>query len=195
MPVFRRRIEDKIQNAVAGRKTKGKLSRVAEQLNKEAKFMLDEDIDNDPVSRKIDGDPKTIGYFGFEAGDMPVEKLKQVLWEEIKLNPNPKVRKEKGKNAFTFNIKFPQRREVFSKSVLNLPWISKTWVEGVEEGLSGVERFAFMPSRGRSEFGLQLKGEVPNKITPLQDRDYINRIRKNFSENLSKAGLKTKGQL
>jgi hypothetical protein len=188
MPVFTERINAKVQKAANGRRAGEIVDRKANQSIERAKDMLDADVDADPVSRKIEGDPKTIGYFGFEEGELPVEQLKVILDERIKLNQRPR---KIGSNQFAvkreYKIKFPSSREIYSESALNLPWISKTWVEGVEQGLSGVERFAFKPGKGRSEFGIQLKGAVKNQITPLQDSDYIARLAKKFSENLKKA--------
>lgn len=190
MPVFTKRINAKIKNAANGQRAGEIVDRKANQSIERAKDLFDGDVDTDPVSRKIEGDPKTIGYFGFKPDDLPVEQLKVVLDERIKLNDRPR---KIGSNQFAvkreYKIKFPTSREIYGESALNLPWISKTWVEGVEQGLSGVERFAFKPGKGRSEFGIQLKGNVPNQIAPLQDGDYIARLAKKFSENLRKAGL------
>jgi len=189
MPVFKRRIDAKIQKAMRGPKTERVLTRKADEVVRRAKDMLDDDIDLDMVSQKIEGDPKTIGYFGFDSGDLPVEELKRVVDARIDLNRRPKKKVKNKKAEYTYNIKFPSSRDIYSESVLNLPWISKTWVEGVEKGLSDVERFAFKPGAGRSEFGVQLRGKVKDPISPLKDDGYIGRIRNYFSENLKRTGL------
>jgi len=190
MAIFKRRIDAKIQKSLTGQKAKNFMRRKAERQVNIAKSMLDADIDADPVSRKIEGDPKTIGYFGFEGGELPVENLKRVMDSRIGITSNSTVRTRKTASArqatYEFKIKFPNSKDIYSESILSLPWISKTWVEGVERGLGGVEKFAFRPGKGRSEFGLQLKGNVQDQITPLMDEGYIQRIRKYFSENLTR---------
>ena len=190
MPIFKRRIDAKIQKGLAGQKAKNFMRRKAERRVNSAKEKLDQDIDSDFVSKRIEGDPETIGYFGFEAGDLPVEELKRVMDNRIGMGSNSSVRTRKTASArqatYTFQVKFPSSKDIYSEFILNLPWISKTWVEAVERGLGNLEkRFVFRPGKGRSQFGVQLKGYVQNPITPLKDEGYIERIRRYFSENLS----------
>lgn len=188
MPVFTQRINKKLTKVMNSKTVDRAVLRKANSEVRRAKVMLDSDIDADPVSRAIDSDPQTIGYFGFEEGDLPVEALKISLDEKISVDQRVG---RIGSNQFQakrkVKVKFPSSREIYSDPVLKLPWISKSWVEGVEKGLSGVERFAFKPGKGRSEFGIQLKGKVKDPISPLQDSDYIARIRKYFRENIRKA--------
>ena len=190
MPIFQRRIDAKVQKSLTGQKAKNFMMRKAKNKLSIAKSMLDDDIDSDPVSQKIEGDPKTIGYFGFEEGELPVENLKRAMSNRIGMTSKSTVRTRKGKSSrgatYKFKVKFPSSKDIYSEYILSLPWISKTWVEGVERGLSGVEKFAYKPGKGRSEFGFQLKGNVKDPITPIQDDGYIARIRKYFSENLAK---------
>jgi len=189
MPVFKRRIDAKIQKAMRSPRTEANITKKADLAVKRAKKMLFDDIDMDPVSIKINSDPETKGLYGFEPTETPVENLKGVINRRTELNRKPRKRVKNKKAEYTYNIKFPAARDIYSEPVLTLPWISKTWVEYVEKGISGVERFVFKRGKGRSEFGVQYRGNINNTVSPLQDNNYIKRIRGYFSENLRRTGL------
>jgi len=196
MPVFTRRINEKIDRAARSKRVQSLVTSKADQAVETAKRLLADDIDNDPSSRKIDSDPETIGFFGFEPDDQPIEDLKYVIDERIDLNRRPK-KENSGKGvAYKYSIKYPSEGEIYSEGSLNLPWISQTWVEKLQRGIGNMEQFLFFPAKGRSEFGIQGKpaksGSSLNSKVETPDPDYLNRIRKNFSEDLTKAGLKTK---
>ena len=110
MPIFQRRIDAKVQKSLTGQKAKNFMMRKAKNKLSIAKSMLDDDIDSDPVSQKIEGDPKTIGYFGFEEGELPVENLKRAMSNRIGMTSKSTVRTRTGKSSrgatYKFKVKF-----------------------------------------------------------------------------------------
>lgn len=183
MPIFKARIDKKITKAMTGRKARDRaIKKVTRDFN-EAKQSFISDVDSDFASIKVESDPKTIGYFGFDADESPVENLKDTLEEKITLNKRPE-RKKIGKiSSFKFNIKYPSKVEVYNSPNLSLSWTSKSWVQALQEGLGNIERFIFKPGAGRSEFGYQSKGGVNNQ-KENNDASYLDRLRRAFAERL-----------
>ena len=188
MPVFKRRVDAKIAQAAKGRRVQTIVTKEAQRKVELAKASLMSDIDNDPSSIMIETDPEVIGYFGFDTDDQPVDNLKFVIENRIGLNPRPKREKSSDGISYKYNIKYPSRREVYSEGALNLPWISQTWVQKLEEGIGNIEQFLFFAGRGRSEFGIQgrpsKKGKKLNDRAEPRDAGYLDRIRNDFAKNL-----------
>lgn len=196
MPVFSRRINAKVDKAARNKRVHSLVTRKAGLAVEGAKELLAADIDNDPSSQKIENDPETIGFFGFEPDDQPVDELKNVIDNKISLNRRPRTEKSGKGVAYKYKIKYPSANEIYAENALNLPWISQTWVEKLQRGIGNMEQFLFFPAKGRSDFGIQGKpsksGKSASNKVETPDPDYLNRIRKNFSDDLTQAGLKTK---
>lgn len=188
MPVYRRRVNKKILAATQSPKTKAFVTRKADELVDDAKFRFLSKIEQDPSSVRVSSDDYVQGYFGFYDGDQPVSDLQAVFMSEIRLNKNPRVKKKKNSSEYTFNIKYPSVREIYSESSLSLPWISKTWVEALQRGLNNIEHFLLKPRKGRSGKGVQIQSELNNRSEPT-DSEYLRRLRKEFSESLRESGL------
>ena len=152
----------------------------------EAKDRLARDIDQDPSSQKVEYDPKVIGLFGFESSYSPVDNLRASIDSKIDVTTRPKKEKSSNGVAYKYRIKYPQKNQIYGDNNLNVPWVSKSWVELLERGISNVEKFFFSPSQGRSEFGVQGKGDSLKPVSDPTDPDYLDRIRGGFAENLRK---------
>ena len=183
MAIFKTRIDQKITKALSGKRARERATRKVTQNFNRAKEQFISDVDSDSASMKVESDPKTIGYFGFNPDEDPVGNLQNSFEEKITLNKRA-VRKKMGKVvSFKFNIKYPNRTEIYSDPDLSLPWTSKTWVQALQEGLGGIERFIFKPGAGRSEFGYQAKNNINSEKEP-RDSSYLDRLRNAFAERL-----------
>ena len=190
MAVFRRRIRDKLNRAMSLRGEDGKVA--AQRRVDQAKDLLMEIIDKDPVSERILNSNFTRGYFGLLPGNNEVEPLKALIFENTKVTSQKQVRFKGEKGiSISYNIKYPTQNEIYSSENLSLPWTRKTWVEAAQQGLSNISRFLFSEGKGNSGFGIQLKKDTFLR-QEIIDPDYLKRIRLGFSESLTQRGLRTK---
>lgn len=183
MAIFKAKIDQKITKALSGKKARERATkRVTQDFNR-AKEQFISDVSDDKSSRQVESDPRTIGYFGFNTDEDPVGNLQNSFEEKINLNKRG-VRKKMGKIvSFKFNIKYPNRTEIYSDPDLSLPWTPKTWVQALQEGLGSIEKFIFKPGAGRSEFGYQAKNNI-NAGNEPRDSSYLDRLRNAFAERL-----------
>ena len=149
------------------------------------------------ISNTLGGYGDLFGFIGFEAGSDPVLPVKLALESKIKFkSTNLSIiypRNEKGQFATgkrTKNIKIifevPDLND-FDKAAKFQGWNGgRNWVKGIERGISGVPYFADYP-RGRSERGLQLRGQIKNSASDrpsgFKTRPYITEIIENFKKN------------
>lgn len=162
-----------------------------EILTESTKKYLNE-IENHPVSREIadgpdgenisytlDGKENLFAFIGFEAGDKPIEDLKNLIKDNTFLD------KRSTFNSKTFQLKFnvftPSFEEI--KSVTPLPFENgKSWVKGIEDGISGFGYYVYglLFPKSRSKRGIQSQNKVRNgtfKTVKYMSEMYSNFIR------------------
>ena len=112
------------------------------------------------------------GFIGFEKNDRPTEVVRRML-EETEI----RFIKIKG-GVVDFRIFYPSKQELFDSTPL--PWASgRSWLKGIETGLSGLGRYLNIDSENsRSGGGIQSQNKIRSgafKKTP-----YISKILNNF---------------
>jgi len=164
-----------------------------EILTENTKKYLNE-IENHPVSQEIasgpdgenisytlDGKENLFAFIGFEAGDKPIEDLKNLIKENTFLD------KRSTFNSKTFELKFnvftPSFEEI--KSVTPLPFENgKSWVKGIEDGISGFGYYVYglLFPKSRSKRGIQSQNKVRNGT--FKTVKYMSEMYSNFIRNL-----------
>ena len=162
-------------------------------LNEELQKYLN-DIENHPISQELNQGPdgantsNTLGgkenlfaFIGFDAAEKPVENLKKIISNNTFLN-------KKGKfNQKTFELEFdiftPSLEEI--KLETSLPFEEgRSWVKGVEDGISGFGYYVYglLFPKSRSGRGIQSKNKIRSAIyKPVK---YMSEIYANFISNL-----------
>ena len=149
------------------------------------------------ISNTLGGYGDLFGFIGFEAGSDPVLPVKLALESKIKFKStnlsiiyprNAKGQFATGKRTKNIKIIFqvPDLND-FDKAAKFEGWNGgRNWVKGIERGISGVSYYADYP-RGRSERGLQLRGQIKNSASDrpsgFKTRPYITEIIENFKKN------------
>lgn len=132
----------------------------------------------DNISGTIKGGGNLFSFIGFSTGDSPVS----VIRERLK-NINITI-KFKSAEAFEIFVNSPDRQEIFRMSPV--PWAKgRSWVKGVEHGMSGLGRFLYgdYPS-SRSGSGIQVQSSV-KKVT-FSNVKYISSILKKFENDIKR---------
>lgn len=149
------------------------------------------------ISNTLGGYGDLFGFIGFESGSDPVLPVKLALESKIKFKStnlsiiyprNAKGQFATGKRTKNIKIIFqvPDLND-FDKAAKFEGWNGgRNWVKGIERGISGVSYYADYP-RGRSERGLQLRGQIKNSASDrpsgFKTRPYITEIIENFKKN------------
>ena len=88
------------------------------------------------------------GFLGFEKGSQPVAILRDALENSFTLTSKKGrvVRVSKTTFKVEFDIRVPSKMEIYS--VTPLPWTTKSWVQGVEKGITNYSQSVFQPRKG-----------------------------------------------
>lgn len=150
----------------------------------EARKMMLAEFNNHPVTKEIEAGPNaanssgTLGgagnlfsFIGFSAGDRPIDPVRKLLEDSTKLiSVKPKA---KGELDFEILIDLPTKEEIAAASPL--PWAAaRSWVIGIEQGLSGFGQFLVEPGKGRSGQAIQVKGAI--RGGRFRNKKYISQI-------------------
>jgi hypothetical protein len=180
---------------------------IEKQFNKQKEIAI-EDFDSDEVTQELINPEKgnismtlggygdLFGFIGFEAGFDPISPVREALESKIKLIGTDLAknypRNKKGQfargartNVLKVTFEVPEIDD-FDEAAGFQGWNGgRNWVKGIERGISGASTYADYP-RGRSERGIQLKGEVKKSNGPalgFKTRKYITKIVNNFKNN------------
>ena len=128
-------------------------------------------------------------FIGFSAGSNPTAIVRSFL-ESIKLKSKaPRIRQKGSRATFEYDIQGGQKEELFDLTKDDVGWMGKSWIKGVESGLSGLgayiywkKNMGFPPSRSGAgvQSNTKLRGGSyrPTKyIGSLLDK-FMKRLRK-----------------
>jgi hypothetical protein len=155
------------------RKLRGRLGKVLRAKTvkdvEKAKSLMLAQFDNHPVTREIKAGPQSqntsqtlsgvgnlFSFIGFGEGDQPTDPVRRILEQSTRLIA---LRPVRGKIEFEVVIEIPSRSDV--AAVSPIPWAAaRSWVVGIEQGLSGLGQYLVKPGAGRSQGGIQIKGRI-----------------------------------
>ena len=146
------------------------LRRIRDQVNEAQREML-MDFENHPITREINSGPEannesgTLGgygnlfsFIGFEYGSDPIAPVRKILQKALKIKTLPSSHRS---ILLKFQVELPSKEDIFKNTPM--PWADgRSWVEGIERGISGLGKYLNVNSRkygnaSRSETGLQVK--------------------------------------
>ena len=155
--------------------------------------------DGENISNTLGNYGNLFGFIGFESESdpHPITPVRLALESKIKFKStnlsiiyprNARGQFATGKRTKNIKIIFqvPDLND-FDKAAKFEGWNGgRNWVKGIERGISGVSYYADYP-RGRSERGLQLRGQIKNSASDrpsgFKTRPYITEIIENFKKN------------
>jgi len=112
-------------------------------------------------SSLLGGRGNFFGFLGFHQGDQPVQIIRNILEDHIKVRNTKGKLKKVSQTSFLweFDIDIPSKTEIYA--VTPMPWSSKSWVKGVERGVTNYAKTVFRDSeRSRSGIALQSKRNI-----------------------------------
>ena len=180
----------------AGRNLKVTSNIVKTEVDKKIKKSQDDlvrEYENHPVTKEIDAGPNasnssgTLGgkgnlfsFIGFNRGDNPTAPVKARLARPIKSKVS--------KGSFgLFKVEVDAATKQELEEVSPIPWsIGRSWLDGIEKGISGLGRYLFKGSNlksSRSGTALQVTNSKGGRF---QNTSYISKMLNNFYKRLSK---------
>jgi len=112
-------------------------------------------------SSLLGGRGNFFGFLGFNQGDQPVQIIRDILEDHIKIRNTKGKLKKVSPTSFQweFGIDVPSKTEIYA--VTPMAWSSKSWVKGVEGGITNYAKTIFRDSeRSRSGIALQSKRNI-----------------------------------
>jgi hypothetical protein len=157
-----------------------------------AKRMMLKEFDRHPVTQEIEAGPRAVNisntldgygnlfsFIGFEAGENPTDKLRNLL--EVATQFRQTIYRQ---GVWYFKISLPDKGAI--ENVTQMPWEKgNSWAYGVETFISGLSNYMYKKWSGsRSGMGFQLPYENWEDIA-FTSRPYISEILNNFRERVN----------
>jgi|TARA_B100000085_G_scaffold283275_1_gene313583 hypothetical protein len=151
------------------------------------------EFNSHPVTKEIEGkasarnESGTLGgygnlftFIGFPSASSPTSVIRDIISQTIKFR-RKKSLISKNKIKINFVISAPTKSDIFA--VTPMPWEGGSWVEGIENGLSGFSYYMNKKfGESRSGGGLQADHEITKAIfTP---KAYVTEILNKFRINV-----------
>jgi hypothetical protein len=172
MALINRNLLQKTLSSEAGPILEKKIIPQLQAQFEDAKKKALSDFDQHPITREIKEGPNAsnssgtlrgIGnlysYIGFDSGDNPIGRLRELLASKIRIR-NKVARKSDF--VFYITVDIPDEKEI--QSVTKLPWApGRSWASGIENGLSGLGSYLVTNSeKSRSGTAVQVEAVISN---------------------------------
>lgn len=120
------------------------------------------------ISGTLNGyDGSLFGFIGFNAGENPIEPVRQVL-KNVSLENRPQINRK----SLTFKYNFPTLKEVEEAGPSPSRYDTGSWVAKISRGISGFASFMARLGSGVSDMGLQAKNKKTGEPIELRKGNY-----------------------
>lgn len=135
------------------------------------------------TSGLLNGYGNLFSFIGFEKGTDPISPISEILKRRI----NYSIKPTNAKGGYVIIAEIPSKEEIFAETKVG--WLSgKSWADGIERGLSGLNRFLYDESyefkNSRSGSGVQVENII-NSVKQNRTK-YLSQILNNFKNRLSR---------
>ena len=134
-------------------------------------------------STLLGGRGNFFGFLGFNQGEQPLEIIRDAFENHVKIRNKKGKLKKAGPTSYLweFDISIPSKTEIYA--VTPLSWSSRSWVKGVERGITNYAKTIFKDSdRSRSGVALQSKQNIG--FISFSPTPYITPIINNLKKQL-----------
>lgn len=180
-------IKDK---AMSSKKIENRADSIVAKKTEDASRFFIKEFDAHPVTKEIEGGQDasnssgTLGgkgnlfsFIGFNMGDQPVKNLRSFIQGEFNFK---RIKKEK--KVILYKINYPTLDKI--KSITPMPWENgRSWVEGVEKGISGLSQYIYKKFIAASRSGSAVQNKNLSNAKIFKPKKYMSEIIKKFKEN------------
>ena len=134
-------------------------------------------------SMLLGGRGNFFGFLGFNQGEQPLEIIRDAFENHIEIRNKKGKLKKAGPTSYLweFNINIPSKTEIYS--VTPLSWSSRSWVKGVERGITNYTKTIFKDSQ-KSRSGVALQSKQNIGFISFRPTPYITPILDNLKKQL-----------
>lgn len=168
---------------------------IAESKIDDSKKNLLENFSSHDVTREIEGGAGannisgTLGgygnlfsFIGFQSGFDPVSSVKKLI-NKIRIFRKPIIKQEKNGVLVSFNVNSPKLSDFENETPM--PWASgRSWLTGIEKGISGLGYFISRDGDGRSEGGQQADKKI--RQASFRRVSYFTKMYSDFFKRLAR---------
>lgn len=166
---------------------------IAESKLLDSKNDLLKDFSSHPVTAEIEAGENsenssgTLGgygnlfsFIGFISGSKPTEVVKNLI-NKIRLIRKSYVKSERNGVLITFNVFSPKKSDF--EDATPIPWSAgRSWLSGIERGISGLGYFISRGGIGRSEGGEQADSKI--RSSSFKNVSYFSKMYSDFFKKL-----------
>jgi hypothetical protein len=131
-------------------------------------------------SGTLGGYGNLFSFIGFSSGSKPAEVISKIFNEKIRF----KVKRMDTKGRYRVTFFIPDVEEIYN--LTPIPWLTgKSWVKGVETGLSNLGQYVYSASgfgSSRSGTGIQAKNKASG--VSFRDTPYVTKLINDFKKRL-----------
>ena len=143
------------------KKAEGLRNKALKELNT---HVVTQELEKGPSSggsRLLGGRGNFFGFLGFNEGDQPVTIIREAFRNSVKVRNTKGKLKKLSATSFTwdFDIDILSPADIYKETPLE--WSSRSWVRGVEKGITNATKTVFLDSdRSRSGVALQTNTNI-----------------------------------
>jgi len=153
-------------------------------LNEFESHSVTEEMDagesSENTSGTLGGYGNIFSFIGFNGGSKPTEIVKNLI-NKIRMVGSGKSERGKPYGQIVFKVFVPSMDEFENKTPI--PWAAgRSWLTGIEKGISGLGYFISRSNSGRSGGGVQSDNKVRSAV--FKNTSYFSRMYNNFLKRL-----------
>ena len=163
------------------------LSVKSDFFNEFEEHPITQEIEAGPTATNLSGTLNGYGnlfsFIGFNSGDNPVGQLRSILKSMMRMS-KVKVRKGAETKVF-FEVSVPDIKVITAGTPM--PWESgRSWVRGVERGISGFGYYMSTQEKRFSRSGAGIQADSRLRAGAYVPRKYMSQMLRNLNRNLRK---------
>lgn len=179
------------EKSLKAKKIEARADKIIKEKVKNASDIFIKEFEDHPISREINagesssntsgtlsGRGNLFSFIGFNKGDSPIKDLKAFIEKQFSFK-----KAKKDKKSITYQISYPNLEKI--KSQTPMPWEGgRSWVYGVENGISGLSQYLYKKFIASSRSGTGIQSNRNTKAFNYKPVKYLTEIINNFKRNL-----------
>jgi len=170
----------------------------AEAILEKAKSQLLSEFNAHPVTMELEMGPdgqnitNTLGgrgnlfsFIGFYDDESPTGVVRS-FFEDIRLRRSKPLARRAGASRarFIYTVEGYTKEELFDATAKQTPWLGKSWLKGIESGISGLGQYLYWRGNDKSRSGEANQASRKLRSGAYRPTKYISELLSRFYKNL-----------
>ncbi len=140
------------------------------------------------ISGTLEGYGNLFSFLGFDSGDRPTERVRDILIQETTYISTPTFRN----NRWIFKVNYPSRSQIVSETDGDLGrWNDGSWIDLVEKGAPGIIFYLNLKksnASSASNYGFQTPWEINDDLS-FSPKPYLTEILRKFRDRINNSEI------